>query len=155
MSKEALHSKPGHLIRRAQQISVAIFHEECGDFDITPVQYAILSLLDQNEGLDQLSLASMAGVDRSTMANLAERLEARGMIKRMQSLLDKRQKLLYLTAEGKQKLVHLKYRVQKVQERLLAPFSKDEAQEFVRLLEKLVHASNEISRAPMRSIESV
>jgi DNA-binding MarR family transcriptional regulator len=155
MSKESLHSKPGHLIRRAQQISVAIFHEECSEFDITPVQYAVLLLLEKNEGLDQLSLGNLAGVDRSTMANLAERLEQRELIKRMQSLSDKRQKLLYLTADGQQKISQLKLRVEKVQERILSPLSKDEAKQFLRLLEKMVDASNGVSRAPLRLVESI
>jgi hypothetical protein len=40
MLLEELHRQPGHLIRRAQQIAVAIFIEECAAFDLTPVQYA-------------------------------------------------------------------------------------------------------------------
>src|SRR5712692_205584 len=37
-----LHGAPGHLIRRSQQIAVAIFMEETKAFDLTPVQYATL-----------------------------------------------------------------------------------------------------------------
>ncbi len=36
MSLAVLYRKPGHLIRRARQISVAIFMEECAAFDLTP-----------------------------------------------------------------------------------------------------------------------
>ena len=36
---------PGHLIRRAHQVSVAIFMEETAEFGVTPVQFAILSAL--------------------------------------------------------------------------------------------------------------
>ena len=36
---------PGHLIRRAHQLSVAIFMEETGGGDMTPVQFAILNAL--------------------------------------------------------------------------------------------------------------
>ena len=42
MQLQDLHAMPGHLIRRAQQIAVAIFMEECAEFDLTPVQYAAL-----------------------------------------------------------------------------------------------------------------
>ena len=37
-----LHAKPGHLIRRVQQLSSALFAEECAVFDLTSVQYAAL-----------------------------------------------------------------------------------------------------------------
>ncbi|HWS05123.1 MAG TPA: MarR family transcriptional regulator, partial [Burkholderiaceae bacterium] len=30
---------PGHLIRRAHQLAVAIFMDETADFEITPVQF--------------------------------------------------------------------------------------------------------------------
>ena len=48
---------PGHLIRRAHQRSVAIFMEETSDFDITPVQFAILNALMDQPGEDQVTLA--------------------------------------------------------------------------------------------------
>lgn len=39
---DRLYDMPGHLIRRAQQISMALFAEECAEFDLTSVQYAAL-----------------------------------------------------------------------------------------------------------------
>jgi DNA-binding MarR family transcriptional regulator len=148
-----LHSRPGHLIRRAQQIAVSIFHEECGAFGITPVQYSILRLLDSHEGLDQVTLANHAAIDRSTMANIAERLEEKAWIKRVQSLEDKRQKLLYLTAVGKKLLEDVEKFVDVTQQRILAPLTASESAEFLRLLEKLVDFNNEVSRAPLRRLE--
>ena len=32
------YEMPGHLIRRAHQISIALFTEECAAFDLTSVQ---------------------------------------------------------------------------------------------------------------------
>lgn len=148
-----LHSRPGHLIRRAQQIAVSIFHEECGAFGITPVQYSILRLLDSHEGIDQVTLANHAAIDRSTMANIAERLEEKAWIKRVQSLEDKRQKLLSLTAVGKKLLEDVEKFVDVTQQRILAPLTADESTEFLRLLEKLVDFNNEVSRAPLRRLE--
>jgi len=52
MQLQDLYSKPGHLIRRAQQIAVAIFMEECANFDLTPVQYAALVAIRENPGTD-------------------------------------------------------------------------------------------------------
>ena len=55
---------PGHLIRRAHQLAVAIFMEETGDFDITPVQFAILNALIDDPGEDQVTLAAQGRVRR-------------------------------------------------------------------------------------------
>lgn len=153
MVPKELHSRPGHLIRRAQQIAVSIFHEECGAFGITPVQYSILRLLDSQEGIDQVSLANLAAIDRSTMANIAERLEEKGWIKRVQSIEDKRQKLLYLTDVGKDLLEGVEKFVDVTQQRILSPLTKEESTQFLRLLEKLVDFNNEVSRAPLRRLE--
>ena len=43
----AFERAPGHLIRRAHQIAVAVFTEEVGAHGVTPVQFAILNALMQ------------------------------------------------------------------------------------------------------------
>ena len=45
MANDGLLDMPGHLIRRAQQISTALFAEECAAFDLTSVQYAALAAI--------------------------------------------------------------------------------------------------------------
>jgi DNA-binding MarR family transcriptional regulator len=55
-SMHDLYEHPGHLLRRAQQISVSIFYDEMGT-ELTPGQYAILSRLAEHPGIDQVSLA--------------------------------------------------------------------------------------------------
>ena len=81
----SLASRPGFLIRRLHQIHVALFLEECGAFDVTPVQYSIMSAVQANPGLDQASLGEEVGVDRATLANVAGRLESRGLVQRRAS----------------------------------------------------------------------
>ena len=94
MLLEDLHRQPGHLIRRAQQIAVAIFIEECAAFDLTPVQYAAMVAIQENEGIDATRLSAQIAFDRSTLGNVLERLEARGFVERYSSPDDKRVKLL-------------------------------------------------------------
>ena len=92
-----LYEQPGHLIRRAHQIAVSMFHEEVGR-DVTPVQYAILRMLQETPGIDQVTLALKVGLDNSTTADIARRLEAKGWIVR--EMLPRRQRKLVLTQEG-------------------------------------------------------
>ena len=44
-SLTSLWERPGYLIRRLHQIHVAIFLDECAEYGITPVQYAVMTAL--------------------------------------------------------------------------------------------------------------
>jgi DNA-binding MarR family transcriptional regulator len=143
-----LYDQPGHLIRRAQQIAVSVFHEEIG-YEITPVQYAVLRMLQTKPGLDQKTLAQEVGLDTSTAADIAVRLEAKGWIVRR--ILPRRQRRLLLTPEGEATLQRTVSGVAAMQETLLAQLDAQEQHDFLRLMRKFVKLSNEQSRAPMRS----
>src|SRR5581483_6154503 len=58
MTTDPLYAKPGHLIRRCQQIAVALFMEEAGadGFDVTPVQYAALAAIGEHPGIEAAAL---------------------------------------------------------------------------------------------------
>ena len=74
--------RPGFLIRRLHQIHLALFAEECGAFNVTPVQFSILTAAAAQPGLEQARLAHEVGVDRTTLANVVARLEGRGLVRR-------------------------------------------------------------------------
>jgi len=143
-----LETLPGHFIRRLQQIAVAIFLEETGEFGITPVQFAVLQTVRNKPQVDQRTLAGAIGFDTSTTAGVIDRLEARGLLVRKASPDDRRVRLLTLTAEGAQLLDAVLPAVQRTQERILAPLTERQQAEFMKLLRTLVTANNEASRAP-------
>jgi len=68
-----LWGRPGFLLRRLHQIHYALFFEECAGFDITPVQYGLLTTLSLNPDLDQNSLARELGIDRTNVADVLNR----------------------------------------------------------------------------------
>lgn len=143
-----LYQHPGHLLRRAQQISVSLFHDEMGG-ELTPVQYAILSRLAGHPGIDQVSLAGLAAIDTSTGATVCARLEEKGLLERKVMPHNRRQRALTITAEGTRLLAALEPAAQRLRDRLLAPLSVQEQDLFMGLLVKLVNENNGQSRAPM------
>jgi DNA-binding MarR family transcriptional regulator len=143
-----LYEHPGHLLRRAQQISVSIFYDEMGA-ELTPVQYAILSRLAEHPGIDQVSLAGLAAIDTSTGATVCARLEEKGLLERKVIPHNRRQRALSITAEGTRLLDGLESGAQRLRQRLLAPLNPEEQALFMGLLEKLVHENNDQSRAPL------
>ena len=129
---------PGHLIRRAHQLAVAIFMEEAGDFDLTPVQFAILNALIDDPGEDQVTLAAKVAFDAATFGSVIGRLEAKGWVRREPDAEDRRRKLLWVTAEGERAAGEAKRAVSKAQARILVPLQAAERQQLVALLGKLV-----------------
>ena len=70
-------------------------------FSFTAVQFGILSLLWQKEGLHQSELARKAGKDRHNMARLLNLLEKGGYIQRKPDSIDKRRYNIFLTELGR------------------------------------------------------
>ena len=143
-----VYDEPGHLIRRAQQIAVSMFHSTMGP-GVTPVQYCVLRILQEHPGIDQVTLAKFCGLDTSTAADLAVRLEERGLVRRMMPVKSKRFRLLHLTPEGTNLLKRLVPCSERLARRLLQALNREEQKVFLQLLKKFVHLNNEESRAPL------
>jgi len=129
---------PGHQIRRAHQLSIALFMEETAGFDVTPVQFAILNALMDDPGEDQVTLAGRVAFDAATSGSVIGRLEAKGWVRREADPADKRRKLLWVTPAGEKVALKMKPAVSKVQSRLLAPLSKAEREQLGALMGKLI-----------------
>lgn len=129
---------PGHLIRRAHQLAVAIFVEETGDFDVTPVQFAILNALIDDPGEDQVTLAGKVAFDAATFGSVIGRLEAKGWVRREADEHDRRRKLLWITREGEQAARGMNRAVARAQNRILGPLDAAERRRLVQLLGKLI-----------------
>lgn len=141
---------PGFLIRRLHQIHLALFAEECAGFDITPVQFSIMTVVSQNPGLDQTALAQEIGVDRATLANVLGRLETRGIVRRTKSKSNHRLKCVYVTAAGAKMLEAIRPAALRAHERTVGPLAAEERAAFEAALRRLVDAGNDFGRAPLR-----
>ena len=129
---------PGHQIRRAHQLSIALFMEETAGFDVTPVQFAILNALMDDPGEDQVTLSGRVAFDAATSGSVIGRLETKGWVRREADPADKRRKLLWVTPEGEKVALRMKRAVNKVQSRLLGPLTVEERKQLGALLGKLI-----------------
>jgi len=153
ITMDAVYTAPGYLFRRMQQIAVAIFVEECRDFDLTPVQYAALIAIHTHPGIDATRLSAVIAFDRSTLGNVIERIETKGLIERKPSSADKRIKLLYLTRAGAALLREIMPAVDRAQARMLQPLKAGDRKTLMALMTQLVDLNNEASRVPLRAEE--
>lgn len=145
-----LASRPGFLIRRLHQIHTALFMEECAKFNVTPVQYSMMTAIAEQPGLEQARLAQEVGVDRATLANVVARLESRGLLRRTTTKTDRRLKRVVLTAKGKRLLVQMTQAAQRAHARTVDVLSPAERAAFLHFLARLVDAGNDFGRAPLR-----
>lgn len=148
-----LYAKPAHLIRRAHQISWAIFLDECADFTLTPVQYAALTAIGSQDQTDATRLSSMIAYDRSTIGNILDRLEKRALIRRVPSPNDRRQKLISLTDQGRKLLADCESAVQRVQSRIVGVLTRKEREQFLEFLTRIVELNNDVTSAPIKHAE--
>ncbi|WP_448003149.1 MarR family winged helix-turn-helix transcriptional regulator [Agromyces bauzanensis] len=130
---------PGHLLRRAQQVHTALFALEF-DKELTGPQYAALHVLAEHPAISQRELGSRAALDKSTAADLVQRLVERGWIVRERDTSDGRRRVLSLSPAARQAAERLAPRVAAVQERLLEPLDAAERERFLGLLVPIADA---------------
>ncbi len=70
-------------------------------FDITPEQFIILSILDDNSNLHQMQLCEILYKDRSNMARLIGVLERKGLVKKLPSVDKRLVNKIQITEKGK------------------------------------------------------
>jgi len=145
-----IRRSPGHLMRRCQQIAVAIFLDEFRELALTPMQYAALRAIRARPGMDQRTLVDLIAIDRSTTGAILGALEERGLVSRLTPRHNQRIKQLFLTPLGEDIVLRSSGPAGRVEERMLAPLNADEAKLFLSLLGRLVDGNNEFSRAPVK-----
>ncbi|MCG8493571.1 MAG: MarR family transcriptional regulator [Sneathiellales bacterium] len=133
-----LHTMAGHLIRRLNQISTSVFqkHVKAAGYPMTSVQFAAMSALQANPGIDQITLAGMIAYDKVTIGGVVERLEKKGLINRERSEKDRRAKAIKLTRQGEDFLKAVTPVVVKLQDQILSGLDQEEKEQFLQLAAK-------------------
>lgn len=128
----------GHLIRRLQQQSTQVFQAQMqtAGFDLTSVQFAALDVIGQRPGIDQAGLATAISFDRATIGGVVDRLEHKGLVRRVVSPQDRRARLLHLTRDGEGLRAAVRPVVEALQADILAPLSAAERAAFLVLARK-------------------
>jgi DNA-binding MarR family transcriptional regulator len=138
MQIDELHEMPGHLIRRAHQISGARFAANLQGRDLTSVQFAAMVAIDSTPAIDATRIGELIGFDKATLGGVLDRLEAKGLVARTPSQEDRRVKTVGLTDAGRALLSEVEADVRAAQDEMVAPLSTAERQSLIRLLKKMV-----------------
>lgn len=69
-------------------------------FGLTPSQFDIIATLGNTPGMSFKEIGSKTLITKGTLTGVIDRLEARGMVKRIVQMEDRRSTIVQLTAEG-------------------------------------------------------
>jgi DNA-binding MarR family transcriptional regulator len=137
-----LYSRPGFMIRRAHQIAIDLFIEACAPVDITPSQYGVLYIVNVVGPISQIGISRLIGLDRSTTALVVRLLTERGLLTKRQSTEDARKAEILITDEGLRTFRQAARLANKELGTLLSPFTEEESEVFLTLLERFVTHHN-------------
>ncbi len=132
--------RPGFLIRRLHQIHVALFSEHCARFDVTPVQYSVLSALQARGRADQTTLASDVLLDRTTTTGALTRLERRGLVERVTPVRDRRARECRLTPLGTDTLAAMEAAARRAHGDTVSALGASDRRRLLELMRRLVAA---------------
>lgn len=141
---DAIDKSVIHLLHRASQRASEIFAIETRDFDITARQYAVLTTVAHQEGLSQTDLVRLTGIDRSTLADLIQRLLKRGLIQRERTMQDGRTYSVSLSQQGKEILEAIKPFARRADRTILSCLGEEDGKIAAETLNRLLRRPEDL-----------
>jgi len=135
-----LEQRPGYLIRRLHQIHVALFQKECAAFEITPLQYSLLTALAARGTADQTTLAADVALDRTTTTGALKRLQLRHFVERSVLDRDRRAQTCRVTRKGLALLEKMEQSAQIAHLKTVSDLSKADQKRFIAMMRRIVTA---------------
>lgn len=146
-----LGDSTSHLLHRAQQLAADRFAASVGENGVTLRQFEVLAAIYEKSGLSQSELVDATGIDRSTLADMMNRMEKRGWIIREASASDARANAVRLAPAGAI-LYHATVRYALAADAaVLDELSKPKGKAFHATLQKLARAADAASAAARRA----
>jgi DNA-binding MarR family transcriptional regulator len=147
MATDGLYERPGFLLRRSHQISVAIFERACASLSLTPAQYGVLTILEAQPQIDQTRWAKALAFDKVTVLRVLKGLQDRGLCLRALVPSNRRQMAVSLTPAGQALLRQARQPVQQAYEELMSPLNPDEQATLIALLLRLTQSLEREARS--------
>lgn len=126
------------LLAKAYQKINAQFKANLKEFGITPVQYAVLHLLWDNEQLTSSEISNALLLDNSTITGITERLIQNQFIVRKEDATDRRKIILSLTEKGKSLEHDVLACIEQLNTDVLINFNLKEKEELKTMLRKII-----------------
>ncbi|MBE0623858.1 MAG: MarR family transcriptional regulator [Burkholderiales bacterium] len=127
----------GAHIGRARRTIIDAIDQELAPLDISHAQWIVVMLLGDGAASTAAELCKILIYDPGAMTRLLDRLEKKGVLRRVRDSDDRRAVRLELTAEGNKLYPRILEALVQVFNRLLRGFRKSEVQQLERLLKRM------------------
>ncbi len=133
-----LQQTPGFMIRILQLENFEAFYPHFQQLKLSPVEYAILVTLRDNDAVTQSELAGVLKMQLPNLVKILSRMEEAGTIRRKRSARDKRAVELSLSAAGRKRADEASRLGVSFNAQTLAPLDKQERAAFLQMLVRLI-----------------
>jgi DNA-binding MarR family transcriptional regulator len=121
-------------LSKAAQNATRFWSQRVSGLGVTAVQGLFILFLADRDGITSRELGDQIQLDSATLTGIIDRLEAQGLVRRIDHPEDRRAVLLYLTDEGKRIGGELAGIAREANREFLQAFSPEEEQDFRRFL---------------------
>lgn len=133
-----LHHVLGYQLAQASISTASVFMQLVGEpFGLRPVEFTVLSLINENPGSSLARLAQALAVTAPNITMWIDRLEERGLVQRERSETDRRAQHLHATPLGRQLVANATQQLHDGERALLAHLSEGERTILIELLHKV------------------
>jgi MarR family transcriptional regulator, lower aerobic nicotinate degradation pathway regulator len=136
-----LRGRVAWLVGRASLHAQRLIQERFASHDLRKQHYGVLASLADLGPASQGPLADRLCLDRSDLVTFLDELEGRGLVARTADASDRRRKIVQLTPAGASLLAGLDDLVFAADDELLADLTPDERETLVKLLQRILPAS--------------
>ena len=141
----SLNNCINYLLTGAQHTVFQYMKKNLAQFDITPIQYGVLGCIWEFDMHNPKDIAAHLGVENSTISGILERMENKGLIRRMIDSTDRRYIYIELTDVSRDLEIPVRTVVTEVDRKGLEIFNGEEE----------AALKNALRRLYMQSIEEI
>ncbi|MCO4865795.1 MarR family transcriptional regulator [Cupriavidus sp. WGlv3] len=128
----------GYLVTEVRNHLLAGIERELSPLQITAAQFVVLNSIVSGKGRTLSEFCKLLGYDSGAMTRLLDRIEAKGIIRRVENPADRRSCLVELTEHGKAVFPQARQGTQSAFRRMLSGFSEDDAETLRGLLHRIL-----------------
>ncbi|AZY49497.1 MarR family winged helix-turn-helix transcriptional regulator [Bordetella avium] len=138
----------GFIIKLVHQSINRMLDQEMAPLDLTAMQWRPLAMIHKGRADTSAELARVIGVDTGAMTRTLDRLEAKGLLRRVRSSEDRRVVKLELTEAGLNKAREIPAYIAKALNSHLRGFSQEEVRQLRHLLSRMLANGSSNGAAP-------
>jgi DNA-binding MarR family transcriptional regulator len=130
----------GYLLSRSARYLREDLAQALAPMQLTVHEYAILRIIEAGDTIAQQAVAERYGVDRSTMVEVVDKLEAKQLLSREKNPQDRRSYNLIITPKGRKTITRARRISAALHKKFLSPLTEEESDKLYESLARLIVA---------------